>query len=131
MSDESLTSWYARHNADLDEECKFSRGDRVLVTVENIEDLDYLPPVAEALRTGTRIGIVRARIKSLYNGGVEPRYEVVLDDCPSLNVQYGEAELSLVDSVEVVALDKAIAEAEENVTNLKKIRDRIATRITT
>jgi hypothetical protein len=126
-----LQAWYARHNADLDAECKFSRGDRVLVTVENIEDLDYLPAIAEALRTGTRIGTVHTRIKSLYNGGVEPRYEVLLDDCPSPNVQYGEAELSLVDSVEVVALDKAIAEAEENVTNLKKIRDRIATRITT
>lgn len=122
-------TWYVQHMAELDLECAFSEGDKVLIDESVIVSLDYLPDVAEALRSGTRIGTITNRIKSRYNGDVEPRYVVILDNCRVGNVQYVESELSLVDSVEVVELDAAIAEAEAHVASLKKIRDRISKRI--
>jgi hypothetical protein len=129
MTTQKLLTWWERHNAILDAECKFSRGDKVQVSEDIIEELEYLPEVAQALKVGTRIGTVHARIQSLYNGGEEPRYEVLLDDVAIHNVQYNESELTLVEAKEIVELDNEIRVAEQHLATLKGIRDRLAKRI--
>lgn len=123
-------TWWARHNAELDEECKFSSGDRVIISEEIIDQMEFLPDVHAALENGTRIGVVRSRTKSRYNGDKEPRYEVILDDCKLGNVQYNESELTLETPVELTALDTAILHAEENLKRLKEARSRIVGRLT-
>lgn len=127
---EDTKSWFKRYEDTLNKECKFSSGDRVLVSQEVIDEMAYLPEVHEALKNGTRLGTVGMRTQSLYNGGKEPLYVVVLDDCGLKNVQYNESELSLETPVELSALDKAILLAEANLLSLKDARAKLWTRLT-
>jgi hypothetical protein len=129
MTTEKLLTWWERHNAALDAECKFSRGDKVEVSEDIIEELEYLPEVAEALKTGNRIGTVRGRSSSRYNGDKEPTYEVLLDGVAIHNVYYNESELTLVTIRELAELDIQILAAEQHVKNLKDIRNKLAKRI--
>lgn len=124
-----LKAWWQHHNEELDKECKFSAGDRVTVTKDILEQMEYLPDVHAALRDGTGLGVIRNRTESRFNGGVEPRYEVILDDCKMGNVEYSESELTLEAPVELVALDNAIAVAESNLNALKIARNRIVMRL--
>jgi hypothetical protein len=126
--DEDVMTWWARHNAELDAECKYSAGDRVIISEEVIDQMEFLPDVHAALVNGTRIGSIGNRTKSRYNGDKEPRYEVILDDCPMGNVQYSESELSLAYPIEVVTLDIAIRNAEENLERLRSARHKIVER---
>ena len=111
---------------------QFRLGDVVRVDPDVVEDLPFVPGLQENFtESDTQNRDYLATVSYLsrsYPHGL-PEYIVEFYANPRVaNMRFAEGELSLVESKEISELTRAIAIAEENVKNLKDIRDRLLAR---
>jgi hypothetical protein len=105
---------------------KYKRGDRVTINPAAVEGLEHLFPEGFLTFNGTVIG---SRFSFSYDpypnmANEHYVYTVALDqDSTVRNLQFVEADMTLLLSADVVALDKVIAQLESNLEALKIIRN--------
>jgi hypothetical protein len=108
---------------------KYKRGDRVTINPEAVEGLEHLFPDGFSTFEGT---VTSSRFTFSYDpypkmANEHYVYNVALDQDRSVhNLQFVEADMSLLLPADIAALDVVIGRSESNLNALKLIRNQMA-----